>query len=62
MEWLSENWVWVVVGVAFVAMHPHTVAMAAAGAMTRAAKTARMTSLPPRTADTGIDLIKETLT
>lgn len=21
MEWLSENWVWVVVGVAFVAMH-----------------------------------------
>jgi hypothetical protein len=40
----------------------HTVAMAAAGAMTRAAKTARMTSLPPRAADTGIDLIKETLT
>ena len=21
MDWLSENWVWVVVGVAFVAMH-----------------------------------------
>lgn len=21
MEWLSENWVWVLVGVAFVAMH-----------------------------------------
>jgi hypothetical protein len=21
MEWLSENWVWVLIGVAFVAMH-----------------------------------------
>ena len=21
MDWLSENWVWIVVGVAFVAMH-----------------------------------------
>ena len=21
MEWLSENWVWVLIGIAFVAMH-----------------------------------------